>query len=226
MFTRRQRGPFRRTAPVEPGTGTPDNGGAPVTPPAPAPAPAAPPAFDPNSLTPEARAWMDEQVRKADEKARTGTRDNAAKQATDEITRKLAEALGVAPKAASPEALSVEIATLKARNAELAQSKAISDACRADAVKADADLVEALLARKGKLKDLDPDAADFSAKINALVLETVNANPRLKLDAAPAAPAPGGSAPVAPMTGGTAGEGRKRPESIAQALAEARAARK
>jgi hypothetical protein len=225
MFTRhRWTKPLGRTAPVEPGTGTADNGGAPA--PAPAPAPAAPPVFDPNSLTPEARAWMDEQVRKADEKARTGTRDNAAKQATDELTKRLAEALGVAPKAASPEALSAEISTLKARNAELAQAKAISDACRADDVKADADLVEALLARKGKLKDLDPDAADFSAKIKALVLETVNANPRLKLEAAPAAPAPGGSAPVAPMNGGTGGEGRKRPESIAQALAESRAARK
>lgn len=213
----------QRTAPVEPGTGTVDNGGAPAAPaapPAPAPAPAV---FDPATLSPEAKAYIAEQTRKADERARTTTRDNAAKTATDELTKKLAEALGIAPKEADPAKLTAELQQIKARNAELLQDRAIMDACGKPDVKADADLVGALLARQGKLKDLDPDASDFGAKVTALVAETVAANPRLRLDPAPAAPAPGGSAPVAPMAGGTGGEGRKRPGSIAEALLASRA---
>jgi hypothetical protein len=224
MFTRhRWLKPLGRTAPVEPGTGSADNGGAPATPPV-APAPAAPAVFDPNTLSPEARAWHDEQVRKVDEKARTGTRDNAAKAATDELTKRLAEALGLTPKQADPQALTAEIGTLKARNAELLTDKAVSDACKADDVKGDADLVSALLTKQGKLKGLDPEAADFGTRVQTLVKELVNANPRLKLEQAPAAPAPGGSAPVAQMTGGQ-GEGRKRPGSLAEAFSARNAAK-
>lgn len=224
MFTIRHRARFGRTAPVEPGTGSTENGGAPAAPPA---APAAPPApapvaFDPNTLSPEAKAYIEAEKRKADERARTGTRDNAAKQARDELAKTLAEALGLTPKEADPAALAKEIETLKARNVELAQDKAISDAARA--ASADADLVGALLARQGKLKGLDPDAADFAAKVKTLVDETVVANPRLKLDTPPLTPPPGGSAPVAPV-GGNGGAGRQRPGSIAEALTQSRAAK-
>jgi hypothetical protein len=222
MFRRHRKGPWLRTAPVEPGTGTPDNGGAPTAPPA---APAAPAPFDPNTLAPEVKAYIEQEKRKADERARTGTRDNAAKQATDELTKKLAEALGIAPKEADPAKLTAELSALKARNAELLQDAAIAAACSKSDVKADADLVGALLARQGKLKDLDPDAADFTTRMQALVAETVAANPRLKLETAPAAPAAGGSAPVAPMSGGNGGEGRVRPNSISEALVASRAAK-
>lgn len=224
MFTRTRwahHGLRQRTAPVEPGTGTVDNGGAPAAPAAP-PVPAAPAPFDPNTLSPEAKAYMAEQARKADERARTTTRDNAAKAAKDEIAQAVAQALGLAPKDADPAKMTQEIEALKARNLELIQDKAINDAAKT--AQADADLVGALLARQGKLKGLDPDASDFDAKIATLVAETVAANPRLKLETGPAVPAPGGSAPVAPMAGGTGNEGRKRPGSIAEALTAARAA--
>lgn len=225
MFTRRRwHGPMLRTAPVEPGTGSPDGGGAPApTPAAPPVAPTAPAPFDPKSLTPEAQAYLAEQVRRADERARTGTRDNAAKTATAELTAKLAEALGLTPKTATPEALQAELSTIKARNAELLQDKAIGDACKAREINGDADLVGALLARQGKLKGLDPEAADFADKIKTLVAEAVTANPRLRLDPVPAAPAPGGSGPVAPMAGGNGREGRARPGSVVEALTAARA---
>lgn len=226
MFTRTRwahHGLRQRTAPLDPGAGSADNGGAPAAPAAPpapgAPAPA-PAAFDPNTLSPEARAYVAEQARKADERARTTTRDNAAKTATDELTKKLAEALGIAPKEADPAKMTQEIEALKARNTELIQDKAINDAAKT--ASADADLVGALLAKQGKLKGLDPEASDFATRVKALVDEVVAGNPRLKLDTGPAAPAPGGSAPVAPMSG-NGNEGRKRPGSIAEALTASRA---
>lgn len=227
MFTRRRwHGPLGRTAPVEPGTGTaPSAGGSAPTPspapPAPAPAPpAAPAAFDPASLTPEARAYLDAQIRAADTRARTGTRDNAAKEARAALLKELTG--GDATK--TPEQIAEELRQAQTTAAEkdrkikaLMTERAISQACRAPDVLGDGDLVAALLAHQGKLDGLDPSAADFDAKVQALVKAAVAANPRLKLDQGPAVPAPGGSNPVAPI--GPPARERKTYGSIAEARA-------
>lgn len=226
MFTgRRWHGPLGRTAPVEPGTGTAPSGTGsaptPPAPPAPAPAPpAAPAAFDPASLPPEARAYLDAQIRAADTRARTGTRDNAAKEARAALLKELTG--GDANK--TPEQIAEELRLAQTTAAEkdarinaLLTERAIAQACRAPDVLGDGDLVAALLAHQGKLNGLDPSAADFDTKVQALVKATVAANPRLKIDPGPAVPAPGGSNPVAPI--GPPARERKVYGSIAEARA-------
>lgn len=222
MFTRRRwHGPMLRDDPAgsgAPGNGPDSGGGAPtVTPPTP---PAPPAAFDPNSLSPEAKAYIAERERLADTKARTTTRDNAAADAR----KKLLVELTGGDATLTPEQLAQKLAqsdtttaALQAENRQLLSQIEVGNAARAAG--ADEALVTAVLSHGGKLKDLDPAAADFAAKVKALVDAEVSANPRLKLDTVPAVPVAGGRAPVATHGAPNGGEGRTRPASTADALA-------
>lgn len=174
------------TAPIEP-----------VVPPVestPAVPPVVPPAepkpFDVKDLSPEAQAYLRAQITAADSKARTTSKDNARTEVLDQI----AQALGIKPKDVDPAEIGKQLVEARTAAAKLTVDRALDRAARAAG--ADEDLVGAVLERQGKLAGLDPTAADFADKVEALVTEAVAANPRLKLEATAPTP-PGGQAPVA-----------------------------
>jgi hypothetical protein len=211
MHGRARRGPFLRTAPLDGGPPEAANGGAPndgtgtgTT----------PPAFDPSTLSPEAKAYLDAQqkewekkVKAADEKARTGTRDNAKAEARAEVLAEIAKATGQKPAEVDPQEVAKQLAETRAANAKLVRERAIDRAARAAG--GDADLVTALIEHKGLLSKLDQSAADYDEQVAKIVKEAVDANPRLKLDVQPARP-PAAGGPVGAFSGGT-GEGQRWP---------------
>lgn len=206
MRYRRQR--YGRTAPVEPGTG-PDNGGGGGAPNQPAD-PATPSAFDPSTLSPEAKAYVEAQLKAERDKARGFERAAGAKEERSKVTTELAKALGLAPAEADPQKIAAELAAAQEANKLLKVEGAAERAARK--LGADDDLVVAKLHRDGVLKGLDPDAPDFADKVKAAVEKVVADNPRLKLDGAPTVTPPAGKAPVAQAAGGNgAGEGSRRP---------------
>lgn len=77
---------------------------------------------------------------------------------------------------------------------------------------ADTDLLDAVLARKGSLKELDPSAKDFTSKLDALVKAELDGNPKLRL-----ARAAGQSG--SDFSGGS-GEGAKKPTTLAGAMSK------
>ena len=215
MFIRRGRHVYLRTAPA----GEPVGTGAPAAP-APAPAePAAPvavpAAFDPASAPAEVKAYIDAERRRiaSDEaaKARLGSKATARAETLEEI----AKALGLKPGEVDPAEVARQLDAARGETRQLKIDRALDRAARA--LKADEDLVGAVLARTGKLADLDPTAVDFEDKIKALVEEAVTANPRLKLEITPAPVAPGGQAPVNGGFNGQPAAGARLP--LAQAIA-------
>lgn len=204
-----------RDAPTDTGDPNPSGGGT-GTPPAADP-PATPPAtFDPAALSPEVQAYIAKQVKAADEKARTTTRDNASKAATDAVLKTIAEALGQKPSEVDPATVAAELKAAREANATLRTEQAVERAARKAG--ADEDLVTAKLMRDGKLKGLDPESAEFAEQVGKLVTEAVAANPRLKLEATPATP-PGAAGAVGSHTAPAGGEGgRTRPKSLSEAL--------
>jgi hypothetical protein len=194
VFVRRGRKVYLRTAPGGPGTEPQGGGGAP----APAPAPAA---FDPANPPAEVKAYLDAERRRiaAEEggKARDTARTAAAEAAKADVLKTLAEALGVKPADVDPAKL---VEQLNAAHGEVRIAKVDKEVGRvARILHADEDLIGALLEKKHRaaLAALDPAADDFASKVEALVKAEVEANPRLKLDAAPVVTPPGGQAPAA-----------------------------
>lgn len=202
MFTRFQRGPMLRTAPTGEPVGDPGTG-APAAPPVPtATATAQPAVFDPATLAPEAKSYLDSQIARAkadaDAKARTQSKENARKELFEEFAR----AAGVAPEATDPVKLAEQLGAQQAENRRLRVDAAVTAACRAQDVGADESLMLPVLVYSGKLADLDPAAPDFGDKVKALVLAEVTANPRLKNATTPVQPAANGSfgTPTAPRS--------------------------
>lgn len=196
-----------RDDPSDTGTPNPGGGGG-ATPPVPTPPPAE---FDPSTLPPEARKWHEAQLKAADEKARTGTRDNAAKAERDKLLAEFAKTLGLAPAEVDPQAMAAELAQRRSSEALLRAELAIGKACRKTEIGADEDLVTAYLAREGKLSALDPADKGYAAAVEKLVTEAVAAKPAMKL--APVATPPGGRVPPAAGTFNrpAGGEGSPRP---------------
>lgn len=205
MFVRRGRQVFLRDGAADgpaPITGEP-------TPPAVPPTPA--PAFDPES--PAIKAYLEaERKRIAVEeggKARTLSKENARKEALAD----LAKAWGaegdaqVDPKDAAAELIAARTAatTAQAEARTLRIDQAIDRAARE--AKADGDIVGALLAKAGKLADLDPGkGAEFVTAVKALVDEIVASNPRVLLDTGTPA---GGQAPVNGGFNGAPSDGQR-----------------
>lgn len=214
----RHRGPALRTAPVEGSPGGADptagGGGAPAAPPAPgAPAPADP-LKDPAVVAALAKATAD-----AEAKARLGTKENGKKEALEELKNALAPLLGLKPAEVDPAALGAELAAARAANAQLITEAAVGRAARVAG--GDEDMVTAWLAHKcgAEMRALDPTAADFAGKVDALVKAQIEANPKLKAgDAAPVAPVvtPGRQGAASTSTAGGAND-IARP-SLAQAI--------
>lgn len=183
------------------GTGASGTGGDGGT--APTGAPSTPAqAFDFKALPAEAQTYLREQIAAAETKARVGSKANAAKEATDAITAKLAAALGLAPDSAKdPDALAKQLSDSQRETRELRVETAIERAARKAG--GDEDLVTAWLAKhaKTKLKELNPTADDFRPSVEKLVKETLEAHPRLRAESPGAAPAARGGATSTAMAG-------------------------
>jgi hypothetical protein len=182
--------------------------GAPTPVPAPVPTPPAPtgqpaPApFDVKSLPPEAQAWVREQIAAADQKARTQSKANAAKEATESTLSKIAQALGLAPDATKdPDALAKQLREAQSEARALHVDTAIEKAARKAG--GDEDLVSAWLAKHARtaLKELDPNDAGFRKAVDDLVVKAIEEHPRLKAESAGPAPAARGGATSTAMAG-------------------------
>lgn len=215
MYTRfRHLRAITRTAPLDDGTPNPSGGGT-GTPPESTP-PTPPTAFDPSTLSPEAQAYIAKQVKAADEKARTTTRDNAATAAEAKVRKEMADKLGLTPAQLDPAAVAAELKAERDANRVMRIEGAAEKAARKAG--ADEDLVVAMLARNGSLKGLDPEAADFRDQVKTLVDKAIADNPRLKLDTT-ATPPPAAQGAVGSHQQPAGGEGgTARPKSIADAL--------
>jgi hypothetical protein len=103
--------------------------------------------------------------------------------------RMAAKTLAAIQKALNPDAKGDEKPTAEALTTALAAKDETIRTLRVEraldkaaaAQDADADLLDAVLARKGSLKELDPSAKDFTSKLDALVKAELDANPKLKL---------------------------------------------
>lgn len=192
-------GPMRRDDPATGGAGGADasaggGGAAPAATPPVATAGATPPVAVDVTTTPEFKAALAKAAADADAKARLGTAEKARTSVLDEI----ATALGLKPKDVDPAAVGKELADARVENARLTQLITVGAAARKAG--GDEDMVTAWLAHKGLLKALDPAAADYASKVEAIVVEQIKANP--KLAGGTTAPPP-----LAPGAQGAAGRG-------------------
>lgn len=195
---------------------TPPADPAPVVPGQPAPvvppAPTTPPAFDPSALSPEVKAYLaSETARIRAEEAgreRTTSKANAAAEARAELLKQLG-----APADAKPEDVAAQLAAERAeRRAERVANSVERAANKAGA---DDELVAAYLAGKGRLKDLDPAAADFGDKVKALIDQALTEKPSLKTaGSAPVVTPPGGSGPGSTVVPGSQPPPRQRPDMV------------
>ncbi len=216
-------GPMRREDPATgAGAGGAANGGgaptatppAPAPTPTPAPAPVVPAPVD-VTQTKEYKEALAKAVADADAKARLGTQDKARNAVLEEI----ATALGLKPKDVDPAQVGKELADAREENKRLQTRLAVGSAARANG--GDEDMVTAWLAHKGLLKDLDPAAADYASRVDAIVKEQVKANPKLAAAGATPPPiVPGASGPGSTGMAGGAGEGG-RVVGLGNALAAA-----
>lgn len=171
--------PAAPPAPAAPG---PD----PATPPAPTPPP--PPAADP-AAPPAAPAadelWNDpgkakaeiERLRRENGAARVNAKEQAAKEARDQLLRQL----GLTPEgqpAPTPEQLAEQLASRDAELWKLRVENALPAAARAAG--ADEDLLKGQFAYDGSVDALDPADPEFVAKLEALAKDAVQKNPKLK----------------------------------------------
>jgi hypothetical protein len=194
-------------APVQPYVPAPAFGGTqptpyawpvpPATPPAqpqqpPAAQPGQPPVlgqpgvFDPNTLSPEAQAYLKTQVDAANFKARDVARQNAATQAQQDLMAKLSQALGLQQPTSDPAQLQQQLAQQSAQARTYQVQNQVLGA--AYAAGADGQMMTAMLSYNGKLGTLDPAAPDFHQQVQTMVAAELAANPRLALQ--PTAPPP------------------------------------
>lgn len=141
-------------------------------------------------------------------KARTTAKEQAAEEARTELLAKLG-LNGDGTEKVDPEKLAAQLASKDAQLLQLQRSTVASKSARTQGADVDA-LLDSVSFNKD-LGDLDPAADDFDKKVDALVKDALEKNPKLK--AAQAAGRSGGD-----FTGGS-GEGNARPKSIGAAIA-------
>lgn len=180
--------------------------------PAPTPTPPATPTpWSPDSLPPEGKAWLDSQVAEADKKARTGSKTNAA----NEVTAKIAKALGLTPSQDGPptvDSLAGQFTELKTRLEEAAaraeEAETVAQISRTAArLGADAD---ALLDSRRVVDQLNAieaaSPAAYDAAVEKVIAAAIAANPALKSGTPPSPPPasgvdfPGGTTAGQPIT--------------------------
>jgi hypothetical protein len=182
------------------------------------PAPAAPPTpFDPGSLSPEAQAWLQQQVAAADLKARTGSKANAAAEARQEMAAQVARALGLAgEEPPTPEVLTQHLET--ARDQAWSAGVELQVYRLAGGFGANPDALldsRAFISSLDDLVDLDPRSQEFTTALQA------------KVQAAAAKYPASGQAPSGPRpdpSQGSKGATRVRASSLTEAIANQRKA--
>lgn len=195
-------------APAQPNPAAPESPAAAATPPAAPTPPVDPKAQAPEATSPASGApanpWEDpeaakaeiEKLRRENGAARTNAKAQAAKEAEEALTQRLAKALGLVEddKPLDPAALT---ANLTAAQTEAKQAKIELAAYRAaSAPDADFDPAALLDSRTFLEKVANIDPAD-SAALSAVIAETVELNPRLRKATTPGMkpnPAQGASA--------------------------------
>lgn len=195
-------------APVAPAAPT-----APAVPAAPVTPPAAPAGGDVDvSTLPAPVQKLIGDLRAEAGKSRTVAKQNAAEQATADITQRLAAALGITPAGDTPPdpaALTAQVAELSAQ----LRTSQVQTAARAEAAAqgAHADRLLNSVAFNAKVAALDPTAADFTAQLTAAITAEVATDPAL-YRTAPAGPARGGAEFGVPPT-------ERQPASLTDAIA-------
>lgn len=198
------------TGPAQPPAAPP----APVTgegqPPAPAPsappaqppaAPPAPPAFDPSTLSPEAKAWLDAQVAEADKKARVGSKENARAEERAALLKEFGQALGFVPKEGeTPDAAALQREIDGLKGGSKSDKREIALLRYASTSGVNAGRLSDSRTFMAKVDKLDPGADDFAAELTKLVDEAVKADPTLKAGTPAVAPGAGefGTGPGSP----------------------------
>lgn len=167
---------------------------------------------------PERAARAIAAAREAEKKAKE--RAQNAEQQRQAMLDAVAVALGLKPDPkADPAELVKQAATERDKAVAKAREQAIELAVYKAAGKAGGDPTALLDSRTflTSLKDLDPDASDFAAKVSDAIKAAVKDNPRL---AAPQSSAQGGQGPARQGTAHTGGTGtRQRPTSLGAAIA-------
>lgn len=157
----------------------------------PKPAPPAPAAATPPAETSEqqvARLTKElESARGEAGKARVNAKEAAAAEATQKIVRDLAKAAGIELPGdkPDPEKLAADLTAARTDGRQASLALAIYKA--APALSANADALLDSLSFQTAVKDLDPKAADFDAKVSEAINKAVTANPNLKTGRAPGA---------------------------------------
>ncbi|MFI6045290.1 hypothetical protein ACIA8C_26920 [Nocardia sp. NPDC051321] len=163
------------TEPAQPPTAIPT-----PTPPAPASAPEEAEAQDPVQL-----GAVIAELRRDLESARTDASaalDQAAQQAREEMVQEIGRALGlVADENTDPEQVIAELTDRASTSDRRLRDYRIKDAiaAAADTHRGDNKLLVPYLRGLGALDELDPDATNFTTRVDALVADAITTNPKL-----------------------------------------------
>ncbi|MGW4769870.1 hypothetical protein ACWEO2_17720 [Nocardia sp. NPDC004278] len=125
------------------------------------------------------------ELRRDLDSARTGTSaavEEAAQQARDAMVQEIGRALGlVADENTDPEQVIAELTDRASASDRRLRDYRIKDAiaAAADTHHGDHKLLVPYLRGTGSLDELDPDATDFTTRVDALVADAITANPKL-----------------------------------------------
>lgn len=175
------------TATTEPAATTPP---AAAEPPKPGPPPAPAPAAAPAETTEQQVARLTKELEGARAeagKSRVNAKEAAAAEATQKIVRELAKAAGIELPGdkPDPDKLAADLATERTTGRQAVLALAIYKA--SPALSANADALLDSLSFQTAVKDLDPKASDFDAKVAEAIKAAVTANPNLKTGRVPGA---------------------------------------
>jgi hypothetical protein len=135
--------------------------------------------------------------------ARTQAKEQAAQEAKTEFAQKIAAALGITPEGQAPDPAALQSQIVE-REGQLRRERIENAAYRrAAGLGANPDLLLDSNAFLTAVHQLDPTAADFATRLDAVVSSAVTTNPLLKAGTQPGAAPP----PFAPNPGQQAGNG-------------------
>jgi hypothetical protein len=146
-------------------------------------------------------------------KARTNAKQQAAEEARQQMAQEIGKALGLIKndEAADPAKLAQQVEAAQTAAREASVQLAVHQ--KAAAHQGDPNALLDSNSFLAKVKNLDPTAADFAAKVDAAIKEAVTANPKLK-----AGQAPGASS--VDLSGRTGERRSDKPKSLADAVSD------
>lgn len=143
--------------------------------------------FDPKTLDAAAQAYLAKQIADADARARTTSKENAAKQARTDVLAEIGKALGLTAAPADPAAAAQQVSALQTSNRELTIEVAILRGASTHGGNPQA--IADSRAFMAKANALDPTADNFTEQLEGLIKAHIEANPSAKAAGAPPAPA-------------------------------------